>query len=788
MNRLLRQMLLLGTVFTTGLLIAQSHHAYAQIDTPDSSTALTSSSGLTVPTTSETDLTNSSNSFTGNITVNSGALLKFSSASTLGSTANIIYLNAGNLFYNNSSASDTVSQSIVVGSSGATLSSLSNSSSYGIVFSGNISGLSAGQALNIGAASGSVGYQSYVTLNGVNSFIGNIDVWPGSTLAINSDNALGVTVSTNSITGVVTYSPNTSNTLILDGGSLAPSQSMTLYHPLAVSQNGGTILPNGNYITLSSSAPISDYNGSQGVLNIVNSSTNGGTVLLQAKNNVASQAITITGDSLYIDKGTSLTTSSLTVSQGATFGGLGSVNGAVNNQGIVTPGVTYSNGLFVPGTLIITRPYTQTGSLVLGIGANGVHSSLLLQGSTNSITGSILVQPATGNISPALYDLIDVANGTTNLCSITTLSQISLGLTAQCDTSATTGLNILISQNNKIPYYPTIVPNLNAAAKEGAQNITAMVLGHMSETRLAATADDMAVAINPYHRSRTATPYGLWFSPVGHTGQATGMAQAPNQIIGQLSQDGYKDQGYGFIFGYDKPITNYLVGGIAIGVTRDLLSEDHQTASGRIDSPVISLYSSWWRGPFSVDATLGYSPELIHESRSVAGVFASHGTYSATAAMAGMQFAYTTDFDGWAFESSLGNQFLYYTQSEFTEKGTNYYNFSVLSQRSNSMRPYVEIGLSKRFPIGITTAFVPKLLIKYEEELLKGQNTTTALIQGDNYNWHVRGLTMGQGGLNIRANLTLETSKTKSIYLDYDRYQNSNLEEQSISAGMKLRM
>jgi hypothetical protein len=348
---------------------------------------------------------------------------------------------------------------------------------------------------------------------------------------------------------------------------------------------------------------------------------------------------------------------------------------------------------------------------------------------------------------------------------------------------------VILTQLTSLKQYPTIVPAMTTEAIEEAQQWTGQVLDHMSNVRQAAYADNMNVANSEYHRTRTVSPYGVWFAPVGDSGSiSSNTAGAP----------GLKTSKYGFMVGYDDEILRGVSAGFATGVDRAYVTENGSyEGSGHVDTPHVDLYTSWWRGPMAIDATLGIALPVVNTNRPVlpgngtasptqAGT--AYGAYGANEISGGTQASYQTSFDGWAVTGASGVKFLHFTQTQFTENGPTYANFFVQDHMTNSLRPYVEASVSRRFDIGVTSALIPQMRIAYEQEVMSGQRIVNAFTEGDYYNWVIHGLVPGKGGMTVSASLVLETTKDQAYYLSYDRYQSSTSDDQTISAGLRFRM
>ena len=267
-----------------------------------------------------------------------------------------------------------------------------------------------------------------LTLTGDNTFTGGVSFF-AKTLTINSNAALGAN----------------SSLLTMGGGS-------TLV--LAGDVDGGrTVVINGRQTTRgrrgnsSSSTPVTiDTHGNNGTFRLINGGTQAQRASAAAVQTPTANAIktgegtlTLVGDSsldsfvankgAVILDGTLATTNGTSITDGALFGGTGTVTGNFSNAGIVSPGNS-------PGTITITGNYTQTaaGTLRIEIAGNAAGQfDLLAVGGKATIAGTAQFITL-NNFAPAggdRFTFLTAGGGVTGTFNPVTLDAPLLGGTVE---------------------------------------------------------------------------------------------------------------------------------------------------------------------------------------------------------------------------------------------------------------------------------------------------------------------------------------------------------------------
>jgi outer membrane autotransporter protein len=760
------------------------------------------------------ELTNINNTYVGGTFIKGGATLQVTDDTVLGGSqaTNVVLGDAtsgGTLQFLNSAAT-TSSRSFVLDQGGGTI--LTNAAGD-VTLTGVIE--NDGTTTDTGGLK--VGGTGSLVLEGTNTFLGDVTVLKGATLAINADNALGAyTSTTNSVTGQVTSTANTNadgslnlNALHLQGGQLEFTANATILHNIFTDAIGSAINTNNfNAVISSNIGGVGDLTKTGAgvlVLNGTNSYT-GGTTINEGELIVGDsthQTATLTGNVTLIGDGTAntstvITTTTTTNSAGTSvttnttgntiLGGSGTISGTViNNGGIVAPANTLTVGGYIQnasGYLApeITPSTTETSG-----------SELKVTGTATIGGGTLSVGYGTGFLRAGQYQIFTASSISGSGFSTVNAGVVpSAGLTADVVQEGNS-YYVALTQKTDLPDHPTVLPSLTQATIDQAQQTTGALLDRLANARSNALADELAVAMTDTHRVRGTSPYGLWVTPMGGTGSSDGGAGAP----------GYSTQTEGFMMGADTEWAPGVAIGVALGYTYTSLTEDSSTSSGSTGSkgststPLLAVYGGWWSGPIAIDGLAAIGMGTIDATRALNLPMAGTTTPVAQVAssshngnekIVAIQASGAWALDGWVVGPQFGAKYVNLRQSSYTETGTDIYNFTVASNSLNSLRPFLSADLQKRFFIGDHWALVPNLKAGYEHEINDKAAHIDSQTQGDQALWVYNGLLPGSDILRFVAGMKLELDRSEAFYVNYDRQQSSTGNSQLVFGGFRYRL
>jgi fibronectin-binding autotransporter adhesin len=333
-------------------------------------------------------LSNTGDSYTGQLTVQAGRLLidiinNASANGELGNSALSVILGSsggatGTLEYTGATASSTKKFTMATGGTGAFQVDTAGTT---LTLSGMIDG--SGALLKTGPGT--------LTLAGTNTYSGGTTVSAG-TLQLSASGTLGSTSGTltvNSGTLDVNGTNQTVGALSGIGGMILNNATLTS-STLTVGQGNGT----GSYAGV-----IADHSSGTGILTFTKTGT--GTQTLTGVNTYTGPT-TVNAGSLFVNGSTAFGSAITVFNSGTTLGGSGTINGSVN---LASAGANLSPGASGVGSISIL----QTGAVTLSLGSNfnvdingttaGTGYDQLKVTGTVVITGSNLIVTAGPNLS-----------------------------------------------------------------------------------------------------------------------------------------------------------------------------------------------------------------------------------------------------------------------------------------------------------------------------------------------------------------------------------------------------
>jgi outer membrane autotransporter protein len=761
---------------------------------------------------------NSGNTYSGGTVVNDGSTLSIRQDADLGTTTGTLSLGdattSGVLSLNGVTSggmivsSSQISGSLVDGrgilinagggtiitNSGTVVSSVTSSggvnttatltSNYSADFAGSISGT--GELTVTGGGT--------LELAGSNYWNGGVLVNGGTTLEISKQ--ANLTSATNAVT--------------LDDGTLAFQLGRTIGNNITLGSGGGTIDTLGHNDTISGiiTGPGSLTIATSGYEIVSSSSSTSATSVTSP----TSGKLTLTGAETYtggtVIEGGTLNLSGGSLAGGVTFApynsateafsgsststtvysatgelaGSGTVAGAV----VVTNGGTVSPGINGSGTLTVGS-YEQTSgtTLLINLGS-GTGSELLVKG--NAALGGDLHLQYNGYTSAGTYHFISAAS-TTGSFNSTTDNLESAGLKSDVEGGTAT-----ITQNSALPIrdLPTLIVAATNAATDDAQFSNELLLDRLQSVRTEALAQRDEVALSDHHEVRNLSPYGLWVSALGGFGSASGGNGAP----------GYSTSKYGMVLGWDGVMAPGWVDGLAFEYTHQNVSQSGG-GTARIGTPRIEAYTGFWRGHYAVDLTLGDGSATISTDRSYAAALtntlngvtstqnfsgSADGSHSANELTAALQFSgnYLLGYK-WALSPAAGVKFARLSETGFQETGSDYFNYKVLGQHVNSVRPFVNVQASRRYYFNNGYALVPSVRLGIEDEVGSRNSAVQAQTFGDAYVWTVPGVKPASMSVDADLGLSLETSKRQSFSLKFFGTEASGANDQTIVGQYAIR-
>lgn len=261
------------------------------------------------------------------------------------------------------------------------------------------------------------GSGSEAEIIGNNKFLGNVTLLDGAVVQMGWD--------WSSINFATTFGPNTH--FDLQGAStltLNPSGTGVFNGTIASSSAANFLLKSGTMV----------MNGqSTAFAGTVNIGQGGDSATLMIGNSTHSSAIF----------GATNKSATISVSNStSTLSGYGTINGTVNNSGIVKPGGTSG----VSGTLTINGNYIQSSTGQLTVGVTPTSSSELLVNGNATAAGSLVINIANGTYGNAIYPILAATHVSGSFGAVSTIGNVSGAIMGVLGTS--TGYSVVTEKGS----------------------------------------------------------------------------------------------------------------------------------------------------------------------------------------------------------------------------------------------------------------------------------------------------------------------------------------------------
>jgi hypothetical protein len=305
--------------------------------------------------------------------------------------------------------------------------------------------------------------------------------------------------------------------------------------------------------------------------------------------------------------------------------------------------------------------------IVLNPISTGLPSGLVV---TGSVSGSIYTFKLTKSlISPVIQNTYTVSggHGATQNVSHAVNNIMAHGVGAARENSGGDGDRAFSGNFSANPFRAT---NLMG----DFLNVTDKALAHATQ--------DNRRFWSPVRTEKTS----LWVQPFGMTLRQVSDGATP----------GYKTRTAGLLAGFDHKFRYDIIGGAAIGYARTTQNFDANAGKGNVKDKFLSLFGTWFRGPWYVEGSLLMGLERYQGVRNTAinNTFVSnhHGGYQFSPHVGG---GYTIDVKGFKLKGFASVDFSYSAQYGYQENGTN----GVYWNQSSATMLRTEVGgeLSKSY-------------------------------------------------------------------------------------------
>ena len=593
-------------------------------------------------------LTGAATSFSMTITNQAGGVLEGG-----GATAAVISTGAQNTTIINSGTitADTNGKAIDLGSSNSSVQILGGKA----VVNGDMNGGTGTSALTIIPGAG-------------NSFDYAGDISNFASVQIGSG--------TTTLTGASTYTAQTQ----LSGGTLVLGNNGAIGTGALVSNNATVAYKNGinlaNAINLAGHSSL-QVDGSDSATQAGNISSNGvfsltklgsGTLVLNGNNNVVSGDTQITAGTLQVgdaNNAAAVLASNVLVSSTGVLRGHGTVQGNVNNSGVVRPGGSV-------GTLTVNGNYTQAASGTLLIDVSPTGASQLKVNGNASLNGALQLLYGPGTYASASFKVLGANSVTGSFSSIS--GNTPTGFKQDVAVGAD-GVDLALTPGAAAQ--PLVVAPTNAT-----------LFGAMASSALLQSQRQNDALLQ--HRANVAP------------GETTGWVQAEGQHVrtdGNAGAPGYTDQHFSLLAGVETPRGAWNVGD-AVGYSHSRIEESGNGNYGNIDTVSLHGYAHTERNGVQLSGTVGAAYDFLTSTRPFSTLGKATADSHAAEFRVGLQAGMPITAAAFTITPRAGLRYAYYHGSNFSESGQASQSLNVDTQNLHSLQPFAGVAFAYALDAG----------------------------------------------------------------------------------------
>jgi uncharacterized protein with beta-barrel porin domain len=193
-------------------------------------------------------------------------------------------------------------------------------------------------------------------------------------------------------------------------------------------------------------------------------------------------------------------------------------------------------------------------------------------------------------------------------------------------------------------------------------------------------------------------------------------------VNGSADVAGFNTTGYGFVGGYDSPISNGLKGGVAFAYNHtNLTATDSSNDVTAEDDYMGNLYATQNFGDVDLSAIGGFGWNQYQTTRNInigaSDASQAQGAFGGNEMLVALQASLDLRIPDITVKPLVGAQYTRFWENGYNETGAGSLDLSVAGQNYYSIRPLVGIYGAKSLSLGGTAQLVPTVDVTVSEEL-----------------------------------------------------------------------
>jgi len=244
-------------------------------------------------------------------------------------------------------------------------------------------------------------------------------------------------------------------------------------------------------------------------------------------------------------------------------------------------------------------------------------------------------------------------------------------------------------------------------------------------------------------------------------------------VSGATGIAGFNTTGYGFVGGYDTPISSGLKGGVAFAYNHtNLTATDSSNDVTAEDDYLGNLYATQSFGDVDLSAVAGFGWNQYATTRNISigstDVSQAQASFGGNEMTLALQASMDLKIPDLTVKPLVGAQYTYLWENGYSENGAGSLDLSVAGESYYSIRPIVGVYGAKSFSLGGTAQLVPAVNLTASREMNALNPQLQAAFAGTpGQNFTVIGITPDPMLFGVGAGVKLIFSRDFNLSADY---------------------
>jgi outer membrane autotransporter protein len=261
-------------------------------------------------------------------------------------------------------------------------------------------------------------------------------------------------------------------------------------------------------------------------------------------------------------------------------------------------------------------------------------------------------------------------------------------------------------------------------------------------------------------------------------------------VAGNANVAPFNQSNYGFLAGYDAPLTKEFTGGVMGGYVHTSVTAQDSSSKTGVDGYQLAVYGSGHWDNWEAGWVVGYGLNHFAVNRTITlsgGNAQVRGAYDGSQLTAALQGDYLMDVSGISVKPLAGVQWSQMDENAFTETGSSTINLVMPSQSYDSLRPYIGVDGSKGYDMGGKVTLTPMVNLSLSDDLNNSVGQFKAAFSGaPGSSFTVAGITPSALLFGLGAGVQLSFDAPFKLFANYNGYFSGTETLNNFNGGVNL--